>query len=389
MMSTPTSTLRAELGALGPHLGQAAVEDRLLHLELGDAVAQQAADAIGPLEDHHPVAGPGQLLGGGQAGRARADDRHRPAGEPRRADRGTTQPSAHAVVDDRDLDLLDGDRSAVDPEHAGRLARRGAEPPGELGEVVGGVQALDGVVPAVPVHQVVPVRDDVARAGSRCCRTGCRSPCTGWPGPAARPRGSPRRPRSSRAAARAPDGARACARSCFRNPLASPIVAPQLWAAAMIVSVTSRPSRLGQARWPRAPAVVVGHHLAEAPRRSSSQSPSSCVGDRSSRSPRGARRRSCAGTRRSVVVELLEVTISKFTRDGNVAVRVEDVGDAAGHAGAEVAAGRRRAPRPRPPVMYSHPWSPTPSTTAVAPELRTQNRSPTTPRRNTSPPVAP
>ena len=35
----------------------------------------------------------------------------------------------------------------------------------------------------------------------------------------------------------------------------------------------------------------------------------------------------------------------------------------------------------RPPVMYSQPWSPTPSTTAVAPELRTQNRSPTTPRK--------
>ncbi len=39
--------------------------------------------------------------------------------------------------------------------------------------------------------------------------------------------------------------------------------------------------------------------------------------------------------------------------------------------------------------MYSQPWSPTPSTTATAPELRTQNRSPTLPRRNTSPLVAP
>jgi hypothetical protein len=29
--------------------------------------------------------------------------------------------------------------------------------------------------------------------------------------------------------------------------------------------------------------------------------------------------------------------------------------------------------------MYSQPWSPTPSTTAVAPELRTQKRSPTRP----------
>ncbi len=39
--------------------------------------------------------------------------------------------------------------------------------------------------------------------------------------------------------------------------------------------------------------------------------------------------------------------------------------------------------------MYSQPWSPTPSTTAMAPELRTQKRSPTCPRTNTSPPVAP
>ncbi len=42
-----------------------------------------------------------------------------------------------------------------------------------------------------------------------------------------------------------------------------------------------------------------------------------------------------------------------------------------------------------PPVMYSSAWSPTPSTTAVAPELRTQKRSPTVPRRLTWPDVAP
>ena len=42
-----------------------------------------------------------------------------------------------------------------------------------------------------------------------------------------------------------------------------------------------------------------------------------------------------------------------------------------------------------PPVMYSHPWSPTPSTTAVAPLLRTANRSPAEPRTNSSPAVAP
>jgi hypothetical protein len=43
----------------------------------------------------------------------------------------------------------------------------------------------------------------------------------------------------------------------------------------------------------------------------------------------------------------------------------------------------------RPPVMYSQPWSPTPSTTAVAPELRTQKRSPAMPLMKALPEVAP
>ena len=42
-----------------------------------------------------------------------------------------------------------------------------------------------------------------------------------------------------------------------------------------------------------------------------------------------------------------------------------------------------------PPVMYSQAWSPTPSMTAVAPELRTANRSPAAPATNSEPPVAP
>ena len=39
--------------------------------------------------------------------------------------------------------------------------------------------------------------------------------------------------------------------------------------------------------------------------------------------------------------------------------------------------------------MYSQPWSPTPSTTAAAPELRTAKRSPASPRKNARPDVAP
>mmetsp|Transcript_13331 Transcript_13331/g.42297 ORF Transcript_13331/g.42297 Transcript_13331/m.42297 type:complete len:369 (-) Transcript_13331:3960-5066(-) len=42
-----------------------------------------------------------------------------------------------------------------------------------------------------------------------------------------------------------------------------------------------------------------------------------------------------------------------------------------------------------PPVIYSQQWSPTPSTTAMASELRTANRSPARPLTNSMPPVAP
>ena len=42
-----------------------------------------------------------------------------------------------------------------------------------------------------------------------------------------------------------------------------------------------------------------------------------------------------------------------------------------------------------PPVMYSQPWLPTPSTTTVAPELRTAKRWPDRPLTKPLPLVAP
>ena len=47
----PTATPGAEGHAFGAHLLDARVDDALLHLEVGDAVAQQAADAVVALED--------------------------------------------------------------------------------------------------------------------------------------------------------------------------------------------------------------------------------------------------------------------------------------------------------------------------------------------------
>ncbi len=65
----------AERHTLGRHLVDAAVDQVLFHLEVGDAVAQQAADAVLLLDQRHRVTGAGELLCAGHAGRAGTDHR--------------------------------------------------------------------------------------------------------------------------------------------------------------------------------------------------------------------------------------------------------------------------------------------------------------------------
>ena len=151
----------AEAGALRRHLLEALVDVPLLHLEVGDAVAQQAADAVVALEDGDGVSGARQLLGRGEAGGAGADDGDGLAGEA--SGRVRLHPSAgEGLVDDRHLDLLDGDSRLVDAEDAGGLARRRAQTTRELREVVRGVQPLDGRVALAAPGEVVPLGDEVA-----------------------------------------------------------------------------------------------------------------------------------------------------------------------------------------------------------------------------------
>ena len=70
-------------------------------------------------------------------------------------------------VDDGELYLLDGDGLVVDGEDARGLARGGAEHPRELGEVVGLVQAVYGLLPVLAVDEVVPVGDQVPQGTAR------------------------------------------------------------------------------------------------------------------------------------------------------------------------------------------------------------------------------
>ena len=144
------------------HQVEPAIEEPLLELELGDAVAQQAADAIGALEDGDRVAGAIQLRGRREARRSRSDDGDALARCAFPAAARVDPAFVERAIDDRDLDGLDRDRIVVDAEHARAFARRGAEAAGELGKVVRRVQPIDRGLPAIAVDEVVPVGNQVA-----------------------------------------------------------------------------------------------------------------------------------------------------------------------------------------------------------------------------------
>ena len=175
--------------AFGFHLRDAAVDMDLFHLEVGNAVAQQAA-GLGPaLIDMHVVAGARELLRAGQTRRAGADDGDLLAGLGRR--NVGLQALRDGAVGDLAFDGLDGDRIVVDVERAGRFARRRTDAAGEFREIVGRVQVARGFVPVAAIDQIVPVRNLVVdRAAGRRAgdAAGCRgnrarrNPCSARPG---------------------------------------------------------------------------------------------------------------------------------------------------------------------------------------------------------------
>ena len=152
--------------ALGFHLAHAVGDDRLLHLEVGDAVGEQAARLRALLVDVHLVTGAGELLGGGEAGGTRADNCNLLAG-PLLGRLWHDPAFLQRAVGDRALDGLDGHRVVVDVERARRLARRRADAPRDLGEVVGRVQVLRRRLPVAAPDEIVPVRDLVVHRTAR------------------------------------------------------------------------------------------------------------------------------------------------------------------------------------------------------------------------------
>ena len=139
----------AKRHSFGFHLFDAAIDDVLFQLEIGNAVAQKAADAIVAFENGDVVSHARELCAAA-----------RPAGpEPTTATRlpvlaraitGATRFCSKARSAMPALDVLDGHRLFVDIEHARRLAGRRAHAPGHFGKVVGRVERGRGLVEAVP-----------------------------------------------------------------------------------------------------------------------------------------------------------------------------------------------------------------------------------------------
>lgn len=140
----------------------------LLELHVGDSVHEEASDAVGTFVDRHLVSHLVELVGGGQSGGSRSDhcDGHAGAFG---GDAGDNESLLPGPVDNGVLNVLNRHGAVHQPRHTGSLARRRTDPSSELRKVVGFVQPIDGFLPLVLVHEVVPLRNEVVDRTTRVC----------------------------------------------------------------------------------------------------------------------------------------------------------------------------------------------------------------------------
>ena len=130
----------------------------LLHLEVRNAVAHEAARLGVLLIDVNVMAGARELLRAGETRRTRSDDRDFLAGLA--IGRLRLHPALlEGAVDDRAFDRLDRHRRVLNVERAGRLAGRRANAAGEFRKVVGREQIARRFPPIAAIGEVVPVGD--------------------------------------------------------------------------------------------------------------------------------------------------------------------------------------------------------------------------------------
>ena len=154
--------IELELNVLGAQDGHAAVDEGFVQLEIGDTVAQEAAGILVTVEHGDSIAHLVQAVGGHQPGGAAANDAYTQAVAPGLS--GADVVLLEGVLGDGGLVLAVGGGFVLhEVQHAGFLAEGGADAPGELGEVVGGVEQAVGQLPVAAVEGVVPLRRAVAQ----------------------------------------------------------------------------------------------------------------------------------------------------------------------------------------------------------------------------------
>ena len=163
---SPTCALVTNFTPSACHLLQAAVDEVLFHLEFGNAVAQQSADAVRLFVNRDPVAGAIKLLRGGQSRRARADDRNFSFRCGRRGGSGWIQPSlkARSTMFFSICLIVTGGSLIPSTQDASQGA--GQMRPVNSGKLLVACNCADGFFPAAVIHQIVPVRNDVVDRAS-------------------------------------------------------------------------------------------------------------------------------------------------------------------------------------------------------------------------------
>ena len=153
--------LGLEGDALGGHEINAALHDFLLvELHVRDAVHEESADAVGALEDRHFVTGLIELVGAGETGGTGSDHGDFLAGAGF-GNAGRDPAFFPALVDDGAFVVLDRHGGFDHAENTGSLTRRGADPAGELGEVVRLVETIERLAPAAAEDEIVPLGNEV------------------------------------------------------------------------------------------------------------------------------------------------------------------------------------------------------------------------------------
>src|SRR5690606_12629556 len=154
-----------EVDTLGLQQIDTALHHVLAELHVRNAVHQQAADTIGALVHGHRVAELIQLRGSGETRWTRADNRDLLAGARRR--RLRHHPAfLEAAINARVLNIPDRHRLLDGAEHAGTVARCRANTTGELGKIVGEMQAIERVLPAIFVNQIIPFGNQIGNGAA-------------------------------------------------------------------------------------------------------------------------------------------------------------------------------------------------------------------------------